>query len=185
MCYALSLGVGGGFLSHPSARRKLTALQQHVSTERSAGHLFFYLVSLRVFPFSPNWFINLASPWVRHRAAVAHHLLTPCCRLAYHGHTSHHRCSSDCFPTTLLPFGLAQLLNRYGTHLLSIAHAALVHRPMMTHPTQLRHPTPPAMSMESVKFMEINAPHVFFCSANLCRMHWIRACCCSSQALLR
>lgn len=30
--------------------------------EQSGMQLFVYLVSLRIFPFSPNWFLNLASP---------------------------------------------------------------------------------------------------------------------------
>jgi uncharacterized membrane protein YdjX (TVP38/TMEM64 family) len=41
---------------------KLARLRLKIETEREKGNLFFYLIFLRLFPFTPNWALNLASP---------------------------------------------------------------------------------------------------------------------------
>lgn len=44
---------------------KLQRLRRQVQQAQADGRLLFLLLSLRVFPFSPNWLLNLASPWLR------------------------------------------------------------------------------------------------------------------------
>ncbi|RLN56210.1 hypothetical protein BBJ29_005014 [Phytophthora kernoviae] len=44
---------------------KLHALRQKVEDARERGQLPFLLLFLRVFPFTPNWFLNMASPWLQ------------------------------------------------------------------------------------------------------------------------
>ncbi|RLN70256.1 hypothetical protein BBJ28_00026509 [Nothophytophthora sp. Chile5] len=44
---------------------KLQALRMKIEDARERGQLPFLLLFLRVFPFSPNWFLNLASPWLK------------------------------------------------------------------------------------------------------------------------
>lgn len=43
---------------------KLPQLRAQLAHSQAAGELFYLLLFLRVFPFSPNWFLNLASPWL-------------------------------------------------------------------------------------------------------------------------
>lgn len=52
---------------------KLPQLRARLDKSRVAGELFYVLLFLRVFPFSPNWFLNLASPWLQ----VPLHLFAP------------------------------------------------------------------------------------------------------------
>ncbi|KAG7397990.1 Transmembrane protein 41A [Phytophthora boehmeriae] len=44
---------------------KLRALRQKIEDARERGQLPFLLLFLRVFPFTPNWFLNMASPWLQ------------------------------------------------------------------------------------------------------------------------
>ncbi|KAF4317088.1 hypothetical protein BBO99_00008018 [Phytophthora kernoviae] len=44
---------------------KLHALRQKIEDARERGQLPFLLLFLRVFPFTPNWFLNMASPWLQ------------------------------------------------------------------------------------------------------------------------
>jgi uncharacterized membrane protein YdjX (TVP38/TMEM64 family) len=44
---------------------KLRALRTKIEAARVRGQLPFLLLFLRVFPFTPNWFLNLASPWLQ------------------------------------------------------------------------------------------------------------------------
>lgn len=44
---------------------KLSQLRAQIETSRARGELLYVLLFLRVFPFSPNWLLNLASPWLQ------------------------------------------------------------------------------------------------------------------------
>ncbi|TMW61169.1 hypothetical protein Poli38472_013632 [Pythium oligandrum] len=52
---------------------KLQQLRHEIDNARADGRLMFLLLFLRVFPFTPNWFLNLASPWL----SVPLHHFTP------------------------------------------------------------------------------------------------------------
>ena len=64
-CYALSSLVGSELLKlAPSLAARTHKLQLLIEAEKRAGTLFVYLLVLRVFPFTPNFFVNLAAPLV-------------------------------------------------------------------------------------------------------------------------
>lgn len=65
---AIVTGVCDKFLPN-----KLGQLRQQIETAKRGGGLLYMLLFLRVFPFSPNWFLNLASPWLQ----VPLYLFTP------------------------------------------------------------------------------------------------------------
>lgn len=44
---------------------KLQQLRLKIETAKREGGLLFMLLFLRVFPFTPNWFLNMASPWLQ------------------------------------------------------------------------------------------------------------------------
>lgn len=44
---------------------KLHTLREKIEDARARGQLPFLLLFLRVFPFTPNWFLNMASPWLQ------------------------------------------------------------------------------------------------------------------------
>lgn len=52
---------------------KLPQLRAQIDKAKREGELLYMLLFLRVFPFSPNWFLNLASPWLQ----VPLYLFTP------------------------------------------------------------------------------------------------------------
>uniref|UniRef100_K3X5H0 VTT domain-containing protein n=2 Tax=Globisporangium ultimum (strain ATCC 200006 / CBS 805.95 / DAOM BR144) TaxID=431595 RepID=K3X5H0_GLOUD len=52
---------------------KLAQLRLQIEKAKREGELLYMLLFLRVFPFSPNWFLNLASPWLQ----VPLYLFTP------------------------------------------------------------------------------------------------------------
>ncbi|NXA41348.1 TM41A protein, partial [Eudromia elegans] len=61
LCYLLSGAFGKGLLEHYFPRQ-VAALQGQVEENRSC--LFFFLLFLRLFPMTPNWFLNLSAPIV-------------------------------------------------------------------------------------------------------------------------
>lgn len=66
--YALSNAIGGELLGPGASCKGVRARMDHmrvmVEQEQARGNLFLYLTSMRLFPFSPNWLINLAAPLV-------------------------------------------------------------------------------------------------------------------------
>ncbi|KAG2782956.1 hypothetical protein PC129_g9820 [Phytophthora cactorum] len=44
---------------------KLHMLRHKIEDARARGQLLYLLLFLRVFPFTPNWFLNMASPWLQ------------------------------------------------------------------------------------------------------------------------
>ncbi|CAM1322122.1 TMEM41A (predicted) [Pycnogonum litorale] len=58
-CYLLSKLCGKAYVEK-YLQTKLSILQQKVSDNR--GNLFYYLLFIRLFPMTPNWFINMSSP---------------------------------------------------------------------------------------------------------------------------
>jgi len=64
-CYALSKVMGGEMLKCSSnIQTRVMKMQQYIDGEKRAGSLFFYLITLRLFPFTPNWLLNLSAPLV-------------------------------------------------------------------------------------------------------------------------
>ncbi|TPX72826.1 hypothetical protein SpCBS45565_g00321 [Spizellomyces sp. 'palustris'] len=62
--YLLSQYLLGELVVERFARSNLNYLKRRVEANREKGNLFYYLLFLRLFPFSPNWFLNMASPFV-------------------------------------------------------------------------------------------------------------------------
>eukprot|EP01129_Flabellula_baltica_P006857 TRINITY_DN2622_c0_g1_i1.p1 TRINITY_DN2622_c0_g1~~TRINITY_DN2622_c0_g1_i1.p1 ORF type:complete len:247 (+),score=43.29 TRINITY_DN2622_c0_g1_i1:106-846(+) len=60
-CYALS-DIFGRMLVEKCCKDKLDSFKSKIDENRD--DLFWYLVSSRIFPMTPNWFLNLASPLV-------------------------------------------------------------------------------------------------------------------------
>lgn len=58
-CYLLSYGFGRKYLMSKFST-KISMLQRKVQANKD--RLFFFLLSARLFPMSPNWFLNMASP---------------------------------------------------------------------------------------------------------------------------
>ncbi|ETI54308.1 hypothetical protein F443_02850 [Phytophthora nicotianae P1569] len=44
---------------------KLHTLRHKIEDATARGQLLYLLLFLRVFPFTPNWFLNMASPWLK------------------------------------------------------------------------------------------------------------------------
>ncbi|OWZ15992.1 SNARE associated Golgi protein [Phytophthora megakarya] len=44
---------------------KLQTLRHKIEDATARGQLLFLLLFLRVFPFTPNWFLNMSSPWLQ------------------------------------------------------------------------------------------------------------------------
>ncbi|KAI2804585.1 Transmembrane protein 41A [Blomia tropicalis] len=62
-CYLISKFFGTELVEH-FFERQLNKFREKVTAELKRSHLLFLLISLRLFPMSPNWFINIASPMV-------------------------------------------------------------------------------------------------------------------------
>uniref|UniRef100_UPI00358F1D63 transmembrane protein 41A isoform X2 n=1 Tax=Myxine glutinosa TaxID=7769 RepID=UPI00358F1D63 len=60
-CYLLSQSFGKELVLSRFSRQ-LSALQAKVEESQLEGRLFFFLLFLRLFPASPNWLLNVASP---------------------------------------------------------------------------------------------------------------------------
>lgn len=69
LCYLLSSVLASEAIVSGVCERvlpgKLPMLRQQIEQAREEGELLFMLLFLRVFPFSPNWFLNMASPWLQ------------------------------------------------------------------------------------------------------------------------
>ena len=64
LCFLLSKHLGGGFVVHfVIGRPRLAGLERSVRRHQKDS-LFFYCLFIRLFPFTPNWLFNVASPWV-------------------------------------------------------------------------------------------------------------------------
>ncbi|KAJ3370800.1 Transmembrane protein 41A [Allomyces arbusculus] len=65
-CYLLSRAFGAPlvkrFLIDRSPDGKVARLAARVRREHAQNHLLYYLLFLRIFPLTPNWLLNLASP---------------------------------------------------------------------------------------------------------------------------
>lgn len=64
ICYVLSWTFGKPLLEQLGLMDKLNSFRNRIRRADSEGTLFFYLMTVRAFPMSPHWFLNLASPWV-------------------------------------------------------------------------------------------------------------------------
>lgn len=64
LSYLLSQIVLGEIVLERFARSNLTYLRRRVERNRDNGNLFYYLLFLRLFPFSPNWYVTAASDFV-------------------------------------------------------------------------------------------------------------------------
>eukprot|EP00500_Bicosoecida_sp_ms1_P004843 CAMPEP_0203816094 /NCGR_PEP_ID=MMETSP0115-20131106/14334_1 /ASSEMBLY_ACC=CAM_ASM_000227 /TAXON_ID=33651 /ORGANISM="Bicosoecid sp, Strain ms1" /LENGTH=293 /DNA_ID=CAMNT_0050724993 /DNA_START=310 /DNA_END=1188 /DNA_ORIENTATION=+ len=62
-CYLLSWLFGGRLVAALGERIRPVTIR--VETAAAQGNLFFYLLFARLFPFTPNWALNLIAPWVR------------------------------------------------------------------------------------------------------------------------
>lgn len=67
-CYLLSKRLASEAIVHSLSEQllpgKLDILRSKIENARAQGQLLFVLLFLRIFPFTPNWFLNLASPWL-------------------------------------------------------------------------------------------------------------------------
>ncbi|OQS08010.1 SNARE associated Golgi protein [Thraustotheca clavata] len=68
-CYLLSSTLGSRerlvALTDYLLPGKLEVLQNKITQAHEDNRLFFVLLFLRIFPFSPNWLLNIASPYLR------------------------------------------------------------------------------------------------------------------------
>ncbi|KAH7487666.1 Transmembrane protein 41A-A [Phytophthora ramorum] len=68
-CYLLSQSLASEEIVLSLSERvlpgKLHTLRLKIEDARERGQLPFLLLFLRVFPFTPNWFLNIASPWLQ------------------------------------------------------------------------------------------------------------------------
>lgn len=62
LAYGLAILVGEPLIRVPWVARKAEPINKQLEQERKSGGLFWWLLFLRLFPFSPYWFINLISP---------------------------------------------------------------------------------------------------------------------------
>ncbi|GLE05346.1 hypothetical protein PINS_up014359 [Pythium insidiosum] len=76
-CFLLSRFLASEEIVHGVCDRvlpgKLQQLRSQVDDAKRDGRLLFLLLFLRIFPFTPNWFLNMASPWLQ----VPLYLFTP------------------------------------------------------------------------------------------------------------
>ena len=63
-CYALSFAAGQGVMQHPWLVSRVAAIRAAVVRAKASGSLFWYLLSLRLLPVTPNYIVNISSPWV-------------------------------------------------------------------------------------------------------------------------
>eukprot|EP01138_Halocafeteria_seosinensis_P015879 gb/GECG01016205.1/.p1 GENE.gb/GECG01016205.1/~~gb/GECG01016205.1/.p1 ORF type:complete len:362 (+),score=35.98 gb/GECG01016205.1/:1-1086(+) len=63
-CFLLSSMFAGPVVRQPKIKAQVTGFQARVQQAYSEGTLFFYLLFLRLFPATPNFFLNMASYWV-------------------------------------------------------------------------------------------------------------------------
>jgi len=63
-CYLMSWTFGGPLLRRFGMIEKLEKFARRIKRAEREGTLFFYMMTVRAFPMSPHWFLNLASPWV-------------------------------------------------------------------------------------------------------------------------
>jgi len=61
LCFLWSYSYGSGIIQRLFPD-KLTMFREKIIEWQKSQNLFFYLVAARLFPFTPNWFINMASP---------------------------------------------------------------------------------------------------------------------------
>lgn len=61
-CYLLSWRFGGRLVRCLGSRVRPVTVR--VDAARAQGTLFYYLLFARLFPFTPNWALNLVAPWV-------------------------------------------------------------------------------------------------------------------------
>lgn len=68
-CYLLSKNLASEEivlnLSDRLVPGKLQLLRQKIEDARAQNQLLYLLLFLRIFPFTPNWFLNMASPWLQ------------------------------------------------------------------------------------------------------------------------
>ena len=68
-CYLLSKNLASEEIVMRMSERllpgKLRTLRRKIEAARAQGQLPFLLLFLRVFPLTPNWFLNVASPWLQ------------------------------------------------------------------------------------------------------------------------
>ena len=62
ICYMLSWTCGS-FLIASFPQERINQLRTGVVKHQH--NLFFYLLSIRMFPFTPNWLVNFLSPWIK------------------------------------------------------------------------------------------------------------------------
>lgn len=64
-CYWLSRWIGKELITGwTSFEKRIDHLRKMIEIEKTNSNLFMYLLTIRIFPFTPNWFINLASPLI-------------------------------------------------------------------------------------------------------------------------
>ncbi|KAL7685678.1 putative SNARE associated golgi family protein [Plasmopara halstedii] len=68
-CYILSKNLASEELVLNLCERilpgKLNMLRKKIEDARAQNQLLYLLLFLRIFPFTPNWFLNMASPWLQ------------------------------------------------------------------------------------------------------------------------
>lgn len=64
-CFLLSSRFAGPVVKLDRVKPRVKGFQGKVQQAYAEGTLFFYLLFLRLFPATPNFFINMASYWVR------------------------------------------------------------------------------------------------------------------------
>ncbi|CAO3690624.1 hypothetical protein G6F70_000155 [Rhizopus microsporus] len=62
LAYGLAILVGEPLIQLPWINRRAEPLRRQLEHEKRSGSLFWWLLFIRLFPFSPYWFINLVSP---------------------------------------------------------------------------------------------------------------------------
>jgi uncharacterized membrane protein YdjX (TVP38/TMEM64 family) len=62
LAYGLAILVGEPLIRVPWVARKAEPINKQLEQEKQNGGLFWWLLFLRLFPFSPYWFINMISP---------------------------------------------------------------------------------------------------------------------------
>ena len=63
-CYNISKYFGGGLLETEHLKPHTKKLTHFVKKQRMFGDIFFYLVSFRLVPMSPNWAMNIIFPHI-------------------------------------------------------------------------------------------------------------------------
>jgi uncharacterized membrane protein YdjX (TVP38/TMEM64 family) len=63
-CYGLSMVSGNAITELEWLSPRLSSMRSAVAKAKRHGSLFWYILSLRLFPVTPNYIVNIASPWV-------------------------------------------------------------------------------------------------------------------------